>query len=121
MATVNQIDDWILEFAIEFNSIVHHYMPGTCFPIIRPGTSPIVDIRGVIEQGTTQIAWFYYTLEDMPVEYWELVALHYQTRSDVRVNLSDSHELSRQVGIPVAQRNIPDLWILTVESLTLHK
>jgi hypothetical protein len=29
--------------------------------------------------------------------------------------------LSLRVGIPVASRNVPDLWIMTVEPLTLHK
>lgn len=118
---MTQIDDWILEFAIEFNSMVSLYIDNDSLPLVRAGTSPIVDITDVIERGTAQIYWFYYTWEDMPVEYWELIALHYQTRSDVRINLSDSHELSRRIGIPVDNRNVPDLWILTVESLTLHK
>jgi hypothetical protein len=37
----------------------------------------------------------------------------------VRINLSDSHELSQRIGIPVANRNVPNLWILTVEAIDI--
>jgi hypothetical protein len=118
---MTQIDDWVLEFAIEFNSIVSQYIDNDSLPLVCAGTSPVADINRVVKQARPQVSWFYYEWTDMPREYWELVALHYRTRSDVRINLSDSHELSLRVGIPVASRNVPDLWIMTVEPLTLHK
>ena len=116
---MTQIDDWILEFAIEFNSMVSQYIDNDSLPLVRAGTSPIADITDVIERGTPQVSWFYYPLEQIPTEFWELIALHYRTRSDVRINLSDSHELSQRVGIPVANRNVPNLWILTVEAIDI--
>jgi hypothetical protein len=119
MVTVTQIDDWILEFAIEFNSVVSQYIDNDSLPLVRAGTSPIVDISNVIAQGTPQVFWFYYHLEEIPAEFWELIALHYRTRSDVRINLSDSYELSQRVGIPVDKRNVPNLWVLTVEAIDI--
>ena len=116
---MTQIDDWVLEFALGFNSAVSQYIDMDSLPLVRAGTSPVADISDVIEQALPQVSWFYYPLEEIPTEFWELIALHYQTRSDVRINLSNSHELSERVGIPVGNRNIPDLWVLTVEAIDI--
>jgi hypothetical protein len=119
MATVNQIDDWVLEFAVEFNTAMSQYIDTDTLPLVRAGTRPVVDINRVIEQGLPQVFWYYYRWDDIPPEFWELVALTYRRRPDVRINLSNSYELSQRVGIPVENRNMPNLWILTVEAIDI--
>jgi hypothetical protein len=116
---VTQIDDWVLEFALEFNSGLSQYIDTNSLPLVRAGTTPVADINRVIEQALPQVSWFYYPWADIPPEFWELVALTYRHRSDVRINLSNSHELSERIGIPVHNRNVPNLWVMTVEAIDI--
>ena len=107
------IEHWANEFALEF------YMVSQTLPVIRPGTRPVLDITSVVDHGPGQIFWFYYTWADIPAEFWELVALTYRHRPDLVINLSNSHELSERIGIPINLRNVPDLWVMTVEAIDI--
>lgn len=109
----DQTKDWATEFALEF------YMASHTLPIIRAGSRPVLDITAVIAHGPGEIFWFYYTWADIPAEFWELIALTYRRRPDVVINLSNSHELSERIGIPVDDRNVPDLWVMAVEALDI--
>jgi len=104
-----QLFDWQSEVEISyFNQI-------QTLPLIHKGSNPYKDVEVVNRMRERRIVWFYYDIEDYVADYWSLLLLHYTFNKDFDVQLTTALQLSENLGIPVQERNIPPLWIMSVE------
>lgn len=101
--------DWQTE--VEFS----YFRQLQSLPNIHAGEHPYRDIEVVGAMRDRRIIWFYYDIEDYTADYWSLLLLHYTFDRDFDVNLTTALDLSDRLGIPVRDRNIPALWIMSVE------
>lgn len=109
-----QIRDWQEEFEVVW------FGHTQTVPAIIEGSKPGMDLIIAEQLGPGKIYYFYYPLEEYPPDYWSLFNLQMTNKPQLRVMLSTAEELSNTIGIPVWERNIPGLWILSVEVNTIN-
>jgi hypothetical protein len=102
-----QIQAWINEV-----EQLYYDMIGT-LPAITAGSDPAFDIAAVVTAGPGQQHWFYYNRSDYSAHFWALLNLKLCHHPNIRINTASAEFVSQQVGIPVEQRRVPDLWVLT--------
>ena len=102
-----QIQAWRSELEQLYYDII-----GT-LPVITAGSDPAFDIAAVITAGPGQQHWFYYNRSDYSAEFFALLNLKLCHHRNIRINTASAEFVSEAVGIPVAERRVPDLWVLT--------
>ena len=102
------IDEWRDEFLIEY------YQHTNVLPIIIPGTRPPVDIQAVAESRSKN-AWFWYPFLKYSPKYWN--RLLDQDHGGVVIHISTAIQISETIGIPVYEREMPNVWIVAMEKL----
>lgn len=85
-------------------------------PILVRGSDPIRDIRSVRETGFGRIYWFWYPKEQYSESYWELLSLKHINSSDITCYVSTSTTITERLGIYDCVDEIPELWLLNIES-----
>lgn len=100
--------DWEQEFSSKFFDLTNS------FPIMRAGTTPLKDIQVSKLAGSKQW-WFTYPLGRYKAMDWYDVLDTIRYDTEVQVDISSALELSQNIGIPVNQRNIPNLWVMCVD------
>ena len=102
------IEEWRDEFLIEY------YQHTNVLPIIIPGTRPPLDIQ-VVAQSRGKNAWFWYPFLKYSPRYWNRFLD--QDHDDVVIHISTAIQISETIGIPVDERNMPNVWIVAMEKL----
>lgn len=81
---------------------------------MRAGSTPLKDIQVSRLAGARQW-WFTYPLGRYKTMDWYDVLENIRYDTDIQVDISSALELSESIGIPVSERNIPNLWVMCVE------
>jgi hypothetical protein len=100
----------------------------TCFstvntiPLITKGSNPYKDMEVVKRMSHRRIVWFYYDIDDYSSDFWSVFLLHSLYSDTFDLNLSTAFDLSDRVGMAVDPRDIPPLWVLSVDyGNNIHK
>ena len=104
-----QLFDWRSEVEISYFNAIQQ------LPFIHKGSNPYKDIQIVNRLMDRKIVWFYYDIDSYSADYWSLLLLKYEFDPDHTVQLSTALDISDRLGIPVCERNIPPMWVLSVE------
>jgi len=103
------IEDWQSEVEITYFSHTRS------LPLIHRGKNPYEDIEVVRRLGIGRIHWFYYSLESVTEDFWNLFLVHFLYEGVFETQLTTALDLSNRLGIPIQERNIPNLWLLSIE------
>ena len=108
-----QIKDWQTEVELTYYEHIN------TVPLIHKGSTPFKDVEVVKRLSHRRIVWFYYDIDRIPTDLWSLFLLKFMFSKEYDVQLTTAIDLSDRLGIPHKERNIPALWILSVEYLVI--
>lgn len=103
------IEEWRDEFLIEY------YQHTNVLPIILAGSRPSVDARAVAESQAKN-AWFWYPYQRYSARYWNKF-LNLCDENEVIVHISTAVQISETIGIPIDEREMPNIWVVAMEKL----
>lgn len=103
------IEEWRDEFLIEY------YQHTNVLPIIIQGSRPPVDAMAVAES-VSKTAWFWYPFRRYSPQYWNRFLDHCD-RNGLQVHISTAAQISDTIGIPVDEREMPNIWVVAMEKI----